>query len=488
MASRFPFTASDKGVYVLDGIANFRVYCRLGLEGPLQIPLLGRAIEYAVTKTPILKGVVRLGRFRSCWEVVEELSPSSIFRAEDFSSRPNAAEQAEALVDHYINLPLDITCQPPVHFLLIRTAPEQWTFICRVHHCALDGVGIFHLIQDIQDAYQALWRGEALPPVGAMGDRGRWPLLRCVPLRLWGQVVWHSLRRALQYERVHQRKIFVRFSSPRPSSDAISYQSLRLAGQAYERLRQQSKRLGVTFNDLVITALCRAIHRWNQEPPSASGLYTFTMTVDLRRYLRRHSPLPRIMSNYAGGTLVIIPATAVTTLADTAAYVAATTRFLKEHHLALGQNLMLPLLHLIPPRWLRERVQRSYRRNPSKFVPTVAVSNLGRVDTWLSRFSQCQIQSIDIISTAYEPGGLFLVVSSYQNVCHLTLTYRQSVCSEPEVSALLRLLAQELLGHPEANACADPIAAALTGVDSSGCSSDNGGDSGVVPSLMRGDG
>jgi hypothetical protein len=65
MARRFPFTASDKGVYILDGIHNFRVYCRLEIEGPLPDSLLRQAADYAVTNPPRLKSIARVSWFSS---------------------------------------------------------------------------------------------------------------------------------------------------------------------------------------------------------------------------------------------------------------------------------------------------------------------------------------------------------------------------------------------------------------------------------------
>jgi NRPS condensation-like uncharacterized protein len=450
MAVTFPFTAPDKAVYALDGISNFRVHYLLQIDGHIQPPVLGRAIDHALARTPVLKSIARLNGRNPHWEVVEDLAPYPIFTFEDVSSPPGAAEKARERIYDYINAPMDITREPPANFRLIRFAEDRWTFVAKVHHCALDGIASFFLIRDILSAYNSLLSGHPPRGVDEIGDRGRWPLLRSVPMRLWGRLMWISLLRAVRYEKVEKDRCFARFSASPSPPGSISYRSVRLAGDDYQRLCSRCESLGITFNDLVITALCHTIHRWNQGRGPAEGIYTIAMPVDLRKYLEQNGEIPRVMSNYAGGTFVIIPTKVVTTAAETAAYVSTATRFLKDYHLALGQSLMLLFANLVSPHRLRKWVKRSHRRNPGKFVPTTVVSNVGRIDAILPSFHGCEIRGVDVVATAYDPGGLFFVVSSYRDVCTITVTYRQSVCPEAEIDEFVNVFSKEITSRGEA--------------------------------------
>lgn len=153
MGMRFPFTATDKGMYVLDGIFNATFHFILEIQGSIQVPLLAKAIGYALAKIPILKSIARLRGIASYWEVIGDLSPYTILTVKDVSQEWAGAEKTKELVHQYINEPLDITREPPARFRLIRISADCCLFISKVHHCVLDGKAGFHLIWDIQDAY-----------------------------------------------------------------------------------------------------------------------------------------------------------------------------------------------------------------------------------------------------------------------------------------------------------------------------------------------
>ncbi len=449
MGMKFPFTATDKGMYVLDGIFNATFHCILEIQGSIQMPLLAKAIDYALAKTPILKSIARLRGITSYWEVIGDLSPYTILTVKDVSQEWAGAEKTKELVHQYLNEPLDITREPPARFLLIRTSADRCIFINKVHHCALDGKAAFHLIRDIQDAYEKLLRDDPLPALAEMRDRGRWLLVKSVPLSLWVWLLSEAMMEWVRHEREERRVCYPQFSASQPLSDTISYRSLRLAGEDYQQFLSRCRSLGVTFNDLVITSVCRAIHRWNQSQGTTGGIYSFIMPIDLRKYVERNGQVPRIMSNYVGGSLITIPAAVVTTVTEMAEHVARNTRFIRNRHIALRQQLRLPLLSFLPPRWLRERMKRFYQRDPGRFVPTAVVSNFGKLDSILSTFAHCHITGIDIILAAVYSGSFLLALSSYQEVCHLTFTYLQSVCSEPEIDEFLQLVSYEMLPDRE---------------------------------------
>ncbi|MBI3951722.1 MAG: hypothetical protein HY314_14835 [Acidobacteria bacterium] len=443
MAVRFPFVGSDKIIYAMDDVSRYMLHCILEIEGHLDEVILNQAIESALVKSPILKSVARLRRFGSYWEEIEDLTPYSILTVRDLTGESDAEAAAKAFLQDYINEHTDITQAPPTRFLLVRLPERRLLFVVKVHHCAVDPAAIFNAIEDIQEAYTALLNGESLPPVGAMADRSRKRLFRSVPLLMWLRVMVNAAR-----QRIHavgtRRRCFVQFSNPNPTK-AIAYRVLRFEGRDYTAFRSRCKGLGVTANELVMAALCRAIRQWNGNREHTDGAYSIVMPVDLRWYARHGGRTPRVMASFIGGSWVTIPVAAVTTFEATAEYVTKETRFIKDHHLGLLANVGFPLLYFIPPRWLRQAARRQYERRPAKTIPTAVFAYLGKVERSLSTFPGCRFISMAGVGAGFYPVGLDVVVLTGGRAHTVTVTYLKDACSEAEMDRFMALFSNEIL-------------------------------------------
>jgi len=438
-----PFVGSDKLIYAMDSVLKYMLHCILEIEGRLQAQDLNRAIDYALAKSPILKSIAKLHGFTSYWEVVEDISPFSILTVADLSGEDDVKRAAQEMLDRYINEYIDITQTPPARFLLIRLAEERSLFVVKVHHCAVDPAAVFHAIEDIQEAYGKLLSGEPLPPIGEMADRSRKRLFRQVSPLLWCRVIWKAFWSGARARRSQQR-CFVQFADPKPT-ETIAYRSLKFTEGNYAALRSRCKSLGVTANELVMAALCRAIHQWNGVRECADGIYSIVMPVDLRSYARQGGKVPRIMASFIGGSWVTIPVAAVTTFEATLEYVAKEIRFIKDHHLGLLANLGFPLLYFIPPRWLRRMARKHYERHPQTSIPTAVFAYLGKVERSLSAFPGCQLKGMEGVGTGFYPVGLDVVVLSCGRAYTVTVTYLKQVCSEAEMDQFMTLFAEEIL-------------------------------------------
>lgn len=440
---RFPFVGSDKLIYAMDGVSKYMLHCILDLEGRLLEPYLNQAIDYALAKSPILKSVARLRKFASYWEVIEDLTAYSILTMRDLSEEKDVEGMARELLERYVNESIDPTQAPPARFLLIRLGEGRSLFVVKVHHCVVDPAAVFHLIEDVQDAYGKLFNGEPLPPFGKMADRSRKRLFRNVSPFLWLRVIrYAALKRAYPIE--SQPRCFVQFSDSKPTT-AISYRSFTFQGHDYTALRSRCKAMGVTANELVMAALCRTIRQWNGHQERKDGAYSIVMPVDLRWYARRGGKVPRIMASFIGGSWVTIPVAAVTTFEATVDYVTQETRFIKGHHLGLLANLGFPLLYFIPPRWLRRMARRYYEHHPNQSIPTAVFAYLGKVDRSLSAFSGCRLQGMEGVGTGFYPVGLDVVVLACGRAYTVTVTYLKQVCSEAEMNRFMTLFAEEIL-------------------------------------------
>lgn len=441
--ARFPFVGSDKLIYAMDGVSRYMLHCLLELEGHLHEPYLNQAIMHALAQSPILKSIARLRWFRSYWEEVEDLTPYAILTVKDLTGEADAQAAARSFLEDYVNQYIDITQAPPIRFLLIRLPANRLLLVVKVHHCVVDPAAVFTVIKDVQEAYGKLIKGEPLLPVRQMEARSRTRLLRHVSPWLWLRVLLHAARQGIDRWRSGPR-CFVQFADA-TAGETISYRHLKFHGPHYTALRARCKALGVTANELVMTALCRAIRQWNGEHERLDGAYSIVMPVDLRWYARRGGKTPRIMASFIGGSWVTIPVARVTTFEATLEYVTKQVRFIKDHHLGLLANVGFPLLYFIPPRWLRRVARRQYERRPERSIPTAVFAYLGQVERSLSTFPGCQLKGMEGVGTGFYPVGLDVVVLSCARAYTITVTYLKQACSDVEVDQFMALFSAEIL-------------------------------------------
>ncbi len=440
---RIPFVGSDKLIYAIDGVSPFMLHLIMELNGPLDVACLAEAIEGALEATPVLKSRARLRWLRPYWEVIEDVALETILTVRDLTSESARDDAIRRLIEAFLNETIDVTQSAPARFLLMRLSDAQWVFVIKVHHCPIDAAALFIFVNDIKTYYERLRDGRMIGPLASMGDRTRRPLFRQVSVSLWGRAAWAALRRALS-DRSSRPRQFIAFSAPE-SEPGIAYRSVVLEGEDYAAFRARCKSLGVTGQELIMAALCRAIHRWNRASGRTAGVYSIIMPVDLRRYVRRGGRIPRIMASFVGGTQITIPAAAAETLEGALALIVEEVRYIRTHHLALMPNVIFPLLALIPARWLRRAARRVYRRRPEKLIPTAVVTNVGRVDRILSPSPRFPIRRLEGVGTAYVPAGLFVAPLSFGRWQTITITYRKDACSEEEMTSFVELFADELL-------------------------------------------
>ncbi|MCS6803639.1 MAG: condensation domain-containing protein [Acidobacteriota bacterium] len=468
---RLPFITSDKIIYAMDGVFTYMLHAVLELTGRLDESLLERAIEYALVKSPILKSVARLKPLGSYWEVVDDLTPYAILTVNDLSSDPEADTSVAALLQAYINEAIDITASPPTRFLLIQLPDNRCVFVMKVHHCAVDPAGMLHCLDDIQTAYRHLLNGEALPPVSPMPSRSRRQLFRHVSPLLWLRVIGRAAislvrrqksqpRGFVQFDdaaksyrqsnhcRTSQPHGFAQFDGGR-SSCTVAYRTVQFKGRDYTKFRARCKSFGVTANELVMAALCCAIRRWNGQRERPDAVYSIVMPVDLRWYLRQGGQVPRIMANFIGGSWISVPAAYVTTFEETIQYIARQTRFIKDGHMGLLANLGMPVVKLLPPRWLRRAAQRMYQRHPQRMVPTAVFAYLGKVERIMTTFPGCQLTGIAGVGAGFDPVGLDVVVVNFDHVFSVTVTYLRDVCPDAQMDRFMMLLTDQILGNEE---------------------------------------
>jgi hypothetical protein len=151
------------------------------------------------------------------------------------------------------------------------------------------------------------------------------------------------------------------------------------------------------------------------------------------------------MSNYVGGTLITVPVEVLTSFERTAHHLAQEANFIKEHHIGLRHNLLLPLLYFLPPRWLRGTFKKFYARRPSRFAPTAVVAYMGKGERLLTTFPDCEITGLEGIGTGFYPVGFDVIVMSYGKEYNVTFSYPKGACREPEMDDFVSLFSHELL-------------------------------------------
>ncbi|OPZ94860.1 MAG: acyltransferase PapA5 [Firmicutes bacterium ADurb.Bin419] len=281
-----PAYAHDYGNYVAKyGMGNFQIQVVMKLDGKLNFDKLSRAVRLSVDTEPIL----------GCRFV--EHNPPYFKRLEDIDNTKfcfmEESENAEEAVHRFLESRLDMDHDPMVKVKLIRSI-EHDTLCIKLNHTCSDGSGAKDYILLLSHIYSCLDRyGSYLPKPRVRSRNDHKKLFKNL---------------GIKYPELDNSAV----ESPKTAwpfrwlsggqKDITPFVICQLRNGQLDILSKYSKKKGVTINDLILTALYRAMFKMTKPPygvPMDMGL-----TVDLRRYLPGNKA--EAIRNFSGGIILRI--------------------------------------------------------------------------------------------------------------------------------------------------------------------------------------
>ncbi|MDE2401214.1 MAG: hypothetical protein KGL90_06080 [Burkholderiales bacterium] len=297
-----PLNRSEHGYAAIDGLAGTMIQpYLLRFNVPIAVAEMRQALRELLSACPRLRGVLDPGlhlyRLRILPDdtVVDQLFDVA-FRVEAHLDADDPA-QMESYHGQMLNEPMPLERGLGARWRFVPH-PTQPVLFFGVHHMLLDGKSIYQLLGDLIKRLnghpipqQPL---EPLSMLGSIAPHHWWQ---------WPVQVWRSRRHKVAEARrlaaLHIQQVPTRVAS-NFSSNAIRHHVVPL-GTA--DMRQAARKLGVSLNTFLISALSQSFLDLAPSDPQAAAV--IRISVDLRKYYPAKEGRGPLLGNHVGAFLVI---------------------------------------------------------------------------------------------------------------------------------------------------------------------------------------
>ncbi len=266
---RFPTRSADRALAGMLGPVTCVIQLEMGFEYKLDEKRLERAVSLIMDRIPFLGCRFVPKRFRPYFERIE---------IERFTLFHLTLDQAE--FEAFKNERMDFFNGPQIKTYLHRSSSKD-RFLIKVSHIVSDAAGVKEIAGELSKIYNHLKYDPDFKPEPILEDyRGFWQIFRQVP--------WHAILRIIyNYMCEIYGSKFPGRSHVVPiqkvSGDKIKLFTKHIDETQFASLNAYAKEMHVTINDVLVTAIIRALSKTgNVKPGKALRL---GMAVDLRRYL-----------------------------------------------------------------------------------------------------------------------------------------------------------------------------------------------------------
>lgn len=400
------------------------------LPGRLDPGLLERAAAALVSAEPVL----------GCRYVKDPKRPRFEFRDASEIARPLVRDSANphSTALAWAAIRVDPTVDPLFAVALFR-GPESDVLALRIHHVASDGQGAKEVAYRFAETYSRLSLGEeARLPSG--GSRSGLQVLRHV-------APWWTLLAAFASNNPRPR-----WGVPvvgEPAGRAFEVRTLdakRLAG-----LRAYGKRQEATVNDLVVTAVYRALFEALDAPDDIPML--LNVSFDLRRYLP--NPPTAAALNASSIETLEIQRMPSEDFADTLSRVSGLLTELKNGNPGLRGAVLMEMAGRLGYSTMYKAGGVPMERGREHGVSFPFVSNFGVLDAERLRFGDLEPVRVLVLPPSSLPPFVMVGASTWAGRLSLVVGYPPAAMPEGFVPGLLDITVdqlEEIAGEREAEA------------------------------------
>jgi len=429
-----PASAYDIGNYFAKyGIASFQLQVIMKLDGRLSFDKLVRAVRLSVDAEPVL-GCQFIKSDPPYWKRFDDLDNIKFCSIEE-------TDNSEEAVQRFLESPMDMDNDPMIMLRLIRCETYD-TLGFKINHVCCDGAGAKQYIQLLSDIYSRIDREDNVfvpnPSIRSRKDHDRlvsalteyspktsWTPLQQIPLTSW-KFPWKSMRMG-----------------------NTGFAVCRLPYGHLNILKNYAKTRGATINDLILTAIFRAMFE------IAKPLYGIPMdipiTIDLRKYLPEQKA--EAIRNFSGGVTLRIGRKANELFEETLSRVMAETEEMRNRHPGLENAIKLECIENLNFNKICtffkafSQVVELASRNPFIVLNrcSPSLSNIGFISKSLIKFGENTVTDAYAIPPAIRAPGMLLVTGTYNGIITLSVGYYKPSVRESDMEGLLNKIKNELV-------------------------------------------
>lgn len=266
---KFPTKSADRALAGMLGPVTCIIQLELSFGHALEEKRLARAVHLITQKVPLLGCCFVPKKFRPYFKRLE------IERFELFHLTMDTAK-----FEAFRNKRMDFLTGPQIETCLLRSESED-RFLIKVSHLVCDAAGVKEISRELAELYNRLKDEPKFVPEPILkNDRGFWQVVRSIP--------WYGIPRIIyNYLCEIYRSSFPKHSHVLPigkaTRDEIQLYTRHIDAKRFARLCAYAREKYITLNDVLITAIIRALSKTGDLTPDRA--LRLGMAVDMRRYL-----------------------------------------------------------------------------------------------------------------------------------------------------------------------------------------------------------
>lgn len=434
-SSKFiPASAYDICNYVAKyKVANFQIQAIMKLDGRLDFDKLVRAVRLSVDAEPVL-GCGFIKKCSPYWKRFDDIDNIN------FCSMVETDNTEEA-VQRFLESPLHMDNAPMFMVKLIRSGTHD-TLGVKINHVCSDGGGTKEYLQLLSDIYSRIDAGEkGFTPDPSVRSREDHENLLSALCKEKLETSWSPL----------EQTSLPTWSFPwknRLMGDT-RFAICRLPYGHLDILKNYAKTRNATINDLILTAIFRAMFKISKPPYGVP--MDIPITIDLRKYLPDHKA--QAIRNLSGGVVIKIGRKPHESFEGTLSRIKSLTKYFKNNHPSLESTRMLDYIektsfHQICS-YFKTIANVSDLASLSPFsavgMCSPVLSNMGLISKSIIRFGKNVVTDAYIIPPVVRAPGILLVASTYNGIITLAVGYYKPSVQKTTMEGLLNKIRDELV-------------------------------------------
>jgi NRPS condensation-like uncharacterized protein len=420
---RYPASSQDMMNFITRANADQQLHVVVSFPHRMDETRLAKALRQAMDREPVLGcRFVEKGNL-VFWERradLDQLTLSQVIHTGD----------VQADLYEFVTHPTDPRVDPLIQARIFRS-PSGDTLCLKVNHVVADGAGTKEVAYLVADTYNRLEANPAYQPEpGKPGKRSQMAIFRQVGLTN----LIHFRPRKLSLPPMPFSLPFVGVEGTGRNFTIrhLSVEDSR-ALKGYARVHQ------VTLNDLVLTALYRAM--FSHGNPPADLPLPVQVSIDLRHFLPQGKKQP--ICNLSGALYPALIYTQGETLEQTLVKVHAQMEGWKSRQPGLTGAMLIELAMLQGYAKAKQMLSRMTTIRSNRVTPLL-LSNFGLLDAKRLVFGDLKIDQAFVLGPVMLGHGLMLTASTYIDQLTLAMGYCMGNIEQKQVEALLEQVQQEL--------------------------------------------
>lgn len=429
-----PADGQDIGNYMARyKIANFQTQVVMKLDGRLDFDKLSEAVRLSFEVEPVF-GCRFVKSTRPYWKRINDIDSVEFCSFEE-TDNPDAA------VEKFLGIPFDLDRGPMAKVKLIRSGLNDILCVKASHVCC-DGTGAKEYFLLLADIYSQIDKGdkEYIPIQRIRNKNDQIRLFKALDIDVLKTILTMKPKTAWGLWKFPWRN---------NRMGATRFVICKLPDGQLDKMKSYSKPRGATINDLILTAVYRAMFEISKPPYNVP--MDIPITLDLRRYLPDQKT--EAIRNLAGGHVTRIARKKNESFSETLSRVMSTTKILKSDQLGKEsavwtecvENMNFYQLCSYFKAFSRIADMASY--NPFYVLNTCSLTfaNLGFVSKSPIKFGEHTVTDAYILPPVVRAPGILLVATTYNGIITLAVGYyKPSVCRSV-MEKLLNKIKDELI-------------------------------------------